>query len=863
MGHNPITILLMKRITQVSKNPKAAIFHHLFHHSLKPYSTSSPLPDPPKPSSLSARMSFVFDQIDAIERERAQKDETLQRIRAWRHSKNTMQPQQQNPEIISTQKPEILSSQNQNQDFESGYMDSGDSNLNLSEANDSVELSKKKSEVEVVHPWPEWIELMERLVQQNYFDHRRKDEDKMVQDLGFEVHGVGDDVGIDFKDLKTLQDACVNFGKDRFDIFRLLSRQDIQILVGYGCPSADNKVVFSAKLLRKHVHLDEGDVCSNCSLRSSCERAYLLTNKEDEARTIDIMRVLFTYGFDPINGSVVNKSLLKQKSLKTVVRKLLHEVVKLSAVPIDPNLPPPVIKKPPPKVKQPPPTPKRRVGRDDVEMKKGDWLCPKCDFMNFAKNTVCLQCDAKRPKRQLLPGEWECPECNFLNYRRNMACFHCDCKRPPDEFIENKMEDRQHVHKPRLEKSANRAEVSNAWNFDFDDNESDGADVAAFEYADPSAMEEDSPLHAQAQGGNFRGLDAELDRGSRISRGHEREYSEPSHNSPGVGFDDFDDEDDIDSYELDTENNSSARNSSRNIISQQGTSAFEDDEDFDDNLHTHPRKNLPSYVKPSKSMRKRATFSGSQDDELEIDSDEELSVYPKWKSSHVADARHKNRGRSPAGPSRRLSFGSDEEIELDSDGDEDFGSGQRKGNKQGLGRRSYQRSSGLRNASFSGSESEDDQLYSRGDRSGRNKMEAGGRRDDFRGHGDHAFASDGKGRPKGKMGDKRNSWNDDFKRSSHRSHDKNRGLGKMGDRRNSRNDNFDRSSHWSHDKNRGFGGNDHSARRTNDRGGNFRNFKGPKQEGFRNRQEGRSRDYNMDSDNNFGEIRNSRRVIER
>lgn len=34
----------------------------------------------------------------------------------------------------------------------------------------------------------------------------------------------------------------------------------------------------------------------------------------------------------------------------------------------------------------------------------------RCDFLNFAKNTICLQCDAKRPKRQLLPGEWECPE---------------------------------------------------------------------------------------------------------------------------------------------------------------------------------------------------------------------------------------------------------------------------------------------------------------------------------------------------------------------------------------------------------------------------------------------------------------------
>lgn len=129
-------------------------------------------------------------------------------------------------------------------------------------------------------------------------------------------------------------------------------------------------------------------VCSSCSLRNTCEKAYLLTNKEDEARTIDVMRLLLTFGFDPINGSVVNKSLLKQKSVRTVVRKLLHEVVKLSSVPIDPNLSPPVFKKPPPKVKQPPPPPKRRVGRDDIEMKKGDWLCPKyvnCIFVIYLR----------------------------------------------------------------------------------------------------------------------------------------------------------------------------------------------------------------------------------------------------------------------------------------------------------------------------------------------------------------------------------------------------------------------------------------------------------------------------------------------
>lgn len=82
-----------------------------------------------------------------------------------------------------------------------------------------------KKELELVHPWPEWIELMERLVQQNYFDLRRKDEDKMVQELGFDA-AVGaaqsDASGLDFKDFRTVQTACLNFGKDRFDIFRFV-----------------------------------------------------------------------------------------------------------------------------------------------------------------------------------------------------------------------------------------------------------------------------------------------------------------------------------------------------------------------------------------------------------------------------------------------------------------------------------------------------------------------------------------------------------------------------------------------------------------------------------------------------------------
>ncbi|XP_076934760.1 uncharacterized protein LOC143601166 [Bidens hawaiensis] len=612
------------------------------HTPIFTFSSNSNEPNP-KPTSLSARMSFVFDQIDAIEKQRSQKDETLQRIRAWRQSKKENQEQTRPDEEIR-----VLESK------EKGLLG---------------------KEVELVHPWPEWIELMERLAQQNYFDCRRKDEGKLISDSGLgDGGGFMAEEGFDFtRDWKTVQTAALNFGKDRFDILRSLSRKDIQLLVGYGCPSPDKKVVFSSKLLRKHAHLDEGDVCSSCSLRNTCERAYLLTNKEDEARTIDIMRVLMTYGFDPVNGSVVNDSLLKKKALKGAVRKLLHEVVKLSGIPIDPNLAPPIIKRPPPKVKQAPPPPKRRVGRDDVEMKKGDWLCPKCDFMNFAKNTVCLQCDARRPKRQLLPGEWECPECNFLNYRRNMACFHCECKRPTDEFTESPTRESQHSQRSRFDHGPSRKDVSDAWNFDFDENESDGAEVAAFEYADSRKLDQDLTT-PRPDNNSFN---------RRPVRPQESEYFV---HKPGVGFDDFDDEedDDVNSYEVDTKPSRSSVN-----FSDIDVDSEPEDEDYN-----------PRNKRVSKNSKKAAKF---EDGHVDFNSDDDLPVHPKWKSSHVADFKHKSRGKMG------MKFGSDEDSDLDSgvedQSDDDFP-------RKRVGRMNNTRSNDFQKVKHDFSDEDDD--FSRG-----------------------------------------------------------------------------------------------------------------------------------------------------
>ncbi|XP_057439384.1 uncharacterized protein LOC130731185 [Lotus japonicus] len=832
MTYGRFSLLLTRRFSLSSLNPKSPFF-------LKPYST---IPDTtsnqnnPKPSSLSARLSFVFDQIDVIEKERSQKHDTLQRIRAWRESKTA-----QNDVVVTREQP----------------VPPEPTTPAAYEVISPAEVTKK--EVELVHPWPEWIQLMERLVHQNYFDHKRTDEDKMVQDLGFEPPKVVDDAGLDFtKDLKSVLEACLNFGRDRFDILRSLSRQDIQILVGFGCPTVDKRVVFSSKVLRKHVHLDEGDVCSSCILRNTCEKAYLLTNKEDEARTIDVMRLLLTFGFDPINGSVVNKSLLKQKSVRTVVRKLLHEVVKLSSVPIDPNLSPPVFKKPPPKVKQPPPPPKRRVGRDDIEMKKGDWLCPKCDFMNFAKNNACLQCDAKRPKRQLLPGEWECPQCNFLNYRRNVVCFHCECKRPPDEFLENKMQDRNHSPKPKFDKMGSRQEVSNAWNFDFDDNESDGADVAAFEYADAHAIDEDFPSDNNARRGNYKGREDDFEKNGRLQGSHDGEYANPDHSRPRIGFDDFEDEDDIDSYELETQNSSTRMEPSKNNISEtEDYLESEDSDDTYDKILTRD-KTATGRSRQNRSIRKNTSYTGSKGDKLDFDSDEELSVLSNFKSSHVSAAGQKRKDR---GPTKKLSFGSESDVDVgaglysdeDDDLNESYASRKNKGNKfdpsrqsQGSGRDSGRRnftrdwgsgSSGGRRADMlSDDDFDGPSSYRNGDRRSGSR---GGRRadmlsdDDFDGSSQQSYRNGRGGR--GSRGNDRNSKSfEDFDGSSRQSYRNGRG----GSRGNDRNfEDFDGSSRQSYRNGRG-------GSRGNDR--NFEDFDGSSRKSYRNGGGSRGNDRNFD-----------------
>ncbi|XP_077236041.1 uncharacterized protein LOC143877724 [Tasmannia lanceolata] len=318
--------------------------------------------------------------------------------------------------------------------------------------------SSEEFKVEISHPWPEWVELMELLLKKGYFGGSSGN-------LFY-----GGELGS--KDSNRIRTACLNFARDRFDFIRYLCRKDIQLIVGSGCPSLDRKVVNSGKRLRAHVGIEEGTVCSSCYLRGSCERAYVRAREDEGGRTVDVMRILLTYGLDPFTGSVENKPCLN-KSVKESVRRLLKEAVELSVKELDSN---------PLKVTsrslpfKPEPSSSQQMlrgqtnipmkqgdwicpkcnflnfaknikclccdgifqerlrklgeGQDHLPLKKGDWLCDKCNFLNFAKNTKCLQCKEKPANRNLNPGEWECVSCNYVNFRRNMVCLKCDWKRP-------------------------------------------------------------------------------------------------------------------------------------------------------------------------------------------------------------------------------------------------------------------------------------------------------------------------------------------------------------------------------------------------------------------------------------------------
>ncbi|KAL6001650.1 hypothetical protein ACLOJK_007390 [Asimina triloba] len=342
------------------------------------------------------------------------------------------------------------------------------------------------------HPWSEWETFIEQLNGKGYFDAVDADSPAATED--------GSASAALPKDFHRVKAGCMNFARQRFDILKYcrlllilsLSKKDIHAVVESGCPNLLRKAVNSAKRLRAYVRLEEGEegylhgcllvvwanyalyhklghvmVCSDCNLRGSCDRAYVIAKEDEAARTVDVVRVLLSYAMDPLVLSGGEKPPGREHVESSACR-LLSQLIELSDTSPDPSLPKPAVMTPIERerkirdrdrqflnvemkkgdwicskcnfmnfarnirclqCKEGGP---KKVSSDEVEMKKGDWTCPQCQFLNFARNKNCLRCQESRPKRVLNPGEWECLSCDFLNYRRNMVCLKCNCKRPKD-----------------------------------------------------------------------------------------------------------------------------------------------------------------------------------------------------------------------------------------------------------------------------------------------------------------------------------------------------------------------------------------------------------------------------------------------
>eukprot|EP00757_Euglenozoa_sp_SAG-D1_P017993 gene17993-5683_t len=63
--------------------------------------------------------------------------------------------------------------------------------------------------------------------------------------------------------------------------------------------------------------------------------------------------------------------------------------------------------------------------------KSGDWLCPKCQFNNFASRTDCKNCGSSSKPASLSTGpthkagDWSCGHCRFHNFASRAFCKNC------------------------------------------------------------------------------------------------------------------------------------------------------------------------------------------------------------------------------------------------------------------------------------------------------------------------------------------------------------------------------------------------------------------------------------------------------
>lgn len=99
-----------------------------------------------------------------------------------------------------------------------------------------------------------------------------------------------------------------------------------------------------------------------------------MAREGEAAHTVDLMRILLTYGLDPITGTVENE-LCRRTTIEESARRLLKEMVEFSSKEFDSLLPNVTSSKRAASVQES--SSSAEKGRTNVPIKEGDWLCAK------------------------------------------------------------------------------------------------------------------------------------------------------------------------------------------------------------------------------------------------------------------------------------------------------------------------------------------------------------------------------------------------------------------------------------------------------------------------------------------------------
>ncbi|KMS97614.1 hypothetical protein BVRB_5g125300 isoform B [Beta vulgaris subsp. vulgaris] len=215
------------------------------------------------------------------------------------------------------------------------------------------------------HPWPEFTDFVHWVSRLGY------------SNAPLDVHQF---VDVQLLPQNFLQDAnaCLAFARDHPALLWSLPREDIEVVVENGSPFLFINASAAAARMKSFLGGGTNDVLAS-----------------DEPSTADLVEFLLSYAHTTIKFP---ENMQIHSRVESSVRKLFNELANSNGSSVD------------------------SVATAQFSERY------RCSFMNFAKNSECLQCDELRPKK-FVSGEWECPQCNFLNFGRNVVCLRCDCKK--------------------------------------------------------------------------------------------------------------------------------------------------------------------------------------------------------------------------------------------------------------------------------------------------------------------------------------------------------------------------------------------------------------------------------------------------